>query len=184
MSTLLNSDGSNGVSLQELGDNGVILGAQNQAVIVSTVVDALNNPILGINLGLGSAVEPLLNAALDQVEILGQETPVSALVGILGDILGGSSLNLQGLQVTSIVDALVADLTPVLLANTLTLLQTTEIVTQLTEYAYDQSILSAGEAVDGANGGADVIGLIGDTTVTEVSHTVVSDAWIPCWVSD
>ncbi|KWT64832.1 hypothetical protein APV28_4973 [Comamonas testosteroni] len=171
LSTLLDSDGSGGVSLQELGDNGVILGAENETLIVDTVVNALNNSILGINLNLGSTVKPLLTAALDLVNTAGQETPVSALVGILGDVLSG--LPLLGLSVTQVVDSLVSTLATTLLTNTLTLLQTTTITTQLTEYAFVGTLPLEGNVINDADpAGNDTPGSVGATTVTEVTHTV------------
>ncbi|TID59154.1 beta strand repeat-containing protein, partial [Acinetobacter junii] len=177
LSRLLDSDGSGGVSLQELGDNGILLGAENQTLIVNTVVDALNNPILGIDLNLGSTVEPLLNTVLNLINTTGQETPVSELVGILGDILSDPLIlpiiGDTGLSVTDVLDSLVSTLATTLLANTLTLLQTTTITTQLTEYNVDpaNSTITGNNVITDADpAGNDVLGL-GTTAVTQVSYT-------------
>ncbi|WP_236765718.1 Ig-like domain-containing protein [Acinetobacter junii] len=177
LSRLLDSDGSGGVSLQELGDNGILLGAENQTLIVNTVVNALNNPILGIDLNLGSTVEPLLNTVLNLINTTGQETPVSELVGILGDILSDPLIlpiiGDTGLSVTGVLDSLVSTLATTLLANTLTLLQTTTITTQLTEYNVDpaNSTITGNNVISDADpAGNDVLG-IGITTVTKVSYT-------------
>ncbi|WP_204379459.1 beta strand repeat-containing protein, partial [Acinetobacter junii] len=177
LSRLLDSDGSGGVSLQELGDNGILLGAENQTLIVNTVVNALNNPILGIDLNLGSTVEPLINTVLNLINTTGQETPVSELVGILGDILSDPLIlpiiGDTGLSVTDVLDSLVSTLATTLLANTLTLLQTTTITTQLTEYNVDpaNSTITGNNVISDADpAGNDVLG-IGITTVTKVSYT-------------
>ncbi len=173
---LLDSDGSGGVSLQELGDSGVLLGAENEALIVDTVVNALNGGVLGLPLNLGDLVEPILTTALDLINTTGQETPVSALVGILGDVLSDPLLGLTDLQVSDLVDSLVSTLATTLLSNTLTLLQTTTITTQLTEYAFDNTALSGGNVISDADpAGDDTPGSVGATTVTQISHTVDGD---------
>uniref|UniRef100_UPI000D6909FC beta strand repeat-containing protein n=1 Tax=Acinetobacter baumannii TaxID=470 RepID=UPI000D6909FC len=167
LSRLLDSDGSGGVSLQELADSGVILGPENEQLVIDTVVSALNNPILGLDLGVGDLVGSLLTPILDGiVNTVGQETPVTALVAVLGDIL-------NGLGLTSVLDTVLSQVSQALLANTLTLLQTTTITTQLTEYNLDPATSSiTGNVIDDADpAGNDVLGNVGPTAVTEVSYT-------------
>ena len=55
LGTLLDADG-NGVSLSELGQGGVVLGADNQALVLNAVETTLNGELLpGIGLPLGTA---------------------------------------------------------------------------------------------------------------------------------
>lgn len=183
LTDLLDSNDDGGVSLTELGNSGVLLGPDNETLILDTVANALDGSVLGIPLGnLGSTiVEPLLQTALDAVNAAGQETPVSALVGILGDVLSNNAVTTVlaplGLDAGDLLNSVVSALADTLLSNTLSLLQSTAITTQYTGYAFENGELSGNVITDPA--GADNLGITGNATVTQVtwdSTTVGVDA--------
>ena len=181
---LLDSDGSGGVSLTELGDSGVVIGPDNEALILSTVGNALDGTVLGVPLGnLGSTiVVPLLQLVLDGiVNNVAQETPVSALVGLIGDVLSDNTVTTVlaplGLDLGALLDSVISTLSSTLLANTLSILQHTSITTQYTGNEFATGDVTGNVITDPA--GADHPGSVGSVTVTQVTWgttTVAVDA--------
>ena len=114
LTNLLDADGG-GVSLQDLGDAGVIIGANNQTVILTALSNALG-PVLG-----PLAVD-LLTPILGTLNGLGVDQLVNPIVNVLSAV-----------GFTGLADTIISDVAQALLSNTLTLLQTTTITTTLTE---------------------------------------------------
>ncbi|OBX29461.1 GA-like domain-containing protein [Acinetobacter gandensis] len=142
LTNLLDTDGG-GISLQELGDAGVLLGADNQQV----VLDAVNNA-----LGGGAIAALVTEVILPPVLTLVNGLPVDELVGALNDSLlsNTDAISLLGFSVTGLLDTIVDAAATALLSNTLTLLQETSITTQVTSttfenYSVDNNVLTNDE---------------------------------------
>ncbi|WP_411684057.1 GA-like domain-containing protein [Acinetobacter indicus] len=142
LTNLLDTDGG-GISLQELGDAGVLLGADNQQV----VLDAVNNA-----LGGGAIAALVTEVILPPVLTLVNGLPVDELVGALNDSLlsNADAISLLGFSVTGLLDTIVDAAATALLSNTLTLLQETSITTQVTStifenYSVDNNVLTNDE---------------------------------------
>ncbi|RSC21720.1 Ig-like domain-containing protein [Acinetobacter sp. FDAARGOS_515] len=114
LTNLLDADGG-GVSLQDLGDAGVIIGANNQTVILTALSNALGST-------LGPLAVNLLTPVLATLNGLGVDQLVNPIVSVLNTI-----------GFTGLADTIISDVAQALLSNTLTLLQTTTITTTLTE---------------------------------------------------
>jgi len=114
LTNLLDADGG-GVSLQDLGDAGVIIGANNQTVILTALSNALGST-------LGPLAVNLLTPVLATLNGLGVDQIVNPIVSVLNTI-----------GFTGLADTIISDVAQALLSNTLTLLQTTTITTTLTE---------------------------------------------------
>ena len=115
------------VELADLGDSGIVLGADNQEVVFTAIENALGTT-------LGSTVNFILGTALQTTDELG----VGELIGLLqGSIL------LEG-TIDPVLDA-VAE---ALLSNTLTLLETTSVTATLTEYSFSGSNETTGNVID------------------------------------
>uniref|UniRef100_UPI0013150541 GA-like domain-containing protein n=1 Tax=Acinetobacter indicus TaxID=756892 RepID=UPI0013150541 len=129
LTNLLDTDGG-GISLQELGDAGVLLGADNQQV----VLDAVNNA-----LGGGAIAALVTEVILPPVLTLVNGLPVDELVGALNDSLlsNADAISLLGFSVTGLLDTIVDAAATALLSNTLTLLQETSITTQVTSTTFE-----------------------------------------------
>ncbi|WP_445004089.1 BapA/Bap/LapF family large adhesin [Halomonas mongoliensis] len=155
---LLDTDGE-GVSLQELGDAGVVLGPDNQEVILDAVEDGLNDYLLaeGLDLGLGSGVRALLEPLLGTVDGLG----VGEVVGVLSDVL-----NTLGLSAA--LDTVVDTLAETLLSNTLTAFQFTDITTSLTEYSFAANQPVEGNVITGEGEGNEADQLVPGSEVSQV----------------
>ncbi len=149
LGTLLDSNGD-GISLQELGEGGVVLGPDNQGLVLNAVEDALNDGIL--NLQLGTIVKNILEPVLDLTTTLG----VGELVGILSNALNALGLSAQ---LDNVLDA-VAE---ALLSNTLSLLQSTDVTATLTELSFDATA-TTGNVIDPAGDGPGT-GEAGEDTV-------------------
>ncbi|RYD70130.1 MAG: hypothetical protein EOP84_27205, partial [Verrucomicrobiaceae bacterium] len=155
LSGLLDTDG-NGISLQELDGSGLVLGADNEDIILDAVENALNDPLLGLDLNIGTVVRGLLDPLLPPLYGL----PVSEVVSIISDVLDNPLVNLPGLLDT-VVDAVADNL----LSNTLTLLQTTTITTQFTEFDFiNEDVIGNVIAGDGG-AGADDLSTVGGEVV-------------------
>uniref|UniRef100_UPI00125F1C58 Ig-like domain-containing protein n=1 Tax=Acinetobacter guerrae TaxID=1843371 RepID=UPI00125F1C58 len=129
LTQILNSDQSEGISLTDLANNGILLGPNNEKVVLDAVETSLNGTLLipGLNIGLGTFVrgnvlEPLLSILNSTSQGLG-----------VTDILNELQQPLENLGLTSYIDTIVSTLAEALLTNTLNLLQTTTISTTLTE---------------------------------------------------
>ncbi len=158
---LLDNNNSNDIDLDELGTAGVVLGPENQDVVLNTVETTLNGGILGIPLGtVGTQVRGILETVLDTTTVIGAGDLVGALTGPLTD------LGLLGF-----LDDIAAVLADVLLSNTLTVLQDTDITTTLTEYTYTGDLVAQGNLIDG-----DLSGVGADTILDGAQVTLVTNA--------
>ena len=156
-----NSDGS--ITLTELGDGGVVLGEENQEVVLTAVEDALNGTNASIlnGLGLGTVVRNLvLEPALSTADTIGAGDLVSTIT---------TGLNLLGLG--ALADTVLDAVAAALLSNTLTLLQSTDITSTLTEYAFEGSTTTSGNVIDAANTGDVADSIAEGGVVTQVTHT-------------
>ncbi len=128
------------LTLQELGDDGAVLGADNQQAVLDAVHAALAN---GGDDSLADTVTGLLGIVLNGTNAVG----VGELVNAVSDIplISGS----EGL-----LDTVLDAISGAVLNNTLILLQTTDLTTQLTEYQYDNTELT-GNVVTDAEGADD-----------------------------
>ncbi|MGP9558663.1 Ig-like domain-containing protein, partial [Psychrobacter sp. AOP7-A1-24] len=157
------------ITLAELGEAGVVLGAENQTAVLDVVETALNDPILGLDLGLGTLVRVPLEIILDGTEDIG----VGDLVGI---ITGNAVIN--GL-LDGVVDPLLDAIADALLSNTLTLLETTNITATLAEFDYADGAQVTGNVIDPDAGieGEDGEDTVTSTTVlTAISSDNVSES--------
>ncbi|MFC0202820.1 BapA/Bap/LapF family large adhesin [Novosphingobium soli] len=156
---LLDTNGD-GITLAELGDAGVVLGPDNQTLVLDTVEDALGGGVLG------STVRDLLETALDLSTDLG----AGDLVDILSDIL-------ETVGATELLDTVVDAVADNLLSNTLTVLQSTSITATVTEYDFANETLTGNVIGGGADAGADDVG--GGATVTQVTNAEGTVVTVP-----
>uniref|UniRef100_UPI002638E410 BapA/Bap/LapF family large adhesin n=1 Tax=uncultured Halomonas sp. TaxID=173971 RepID=UPI002638E410 len=160
LENLLVSDPEDGgLVLEELGDAGVVLGPENQELILDAVEDGLNEYLLaeGLDLGLGSGVRALLEPLLGTVDGLG----VGEVVGVLSDVL-----NTLGLSAA--LDTVVDTLAETLLSNTLTAFQFTDITTTLTEYSFAANQPVEGNVITGEGEGNEADQLVPGSEVSQV----------------
>ncbi|MBJ2127636.1 Ig-like domain repeat protein [Alteromonas sp. IB21] len=158
---LLDNDNSNDVDLDELGTAGVVLGPDNQAVVLDTIETTLNTGVLGIPLGtVGTQVRGVLETLLDTTTVIGAGQLVNLLTAPL-DAIG----------LTGFLDDILSVIADALLSNTLTLLQDTDITTTLTEYTYTGDLVAQGNLIDG-----DISGVGADTILDGAQVTVVTNS--------
>ncbi|QDG37652.1 Ig-like domain repeat protein [Alteromonas mediterranea] len=158
---LLDNDNSNDVNLQELGSAGVVLGPDNQAVVLDTIETTLNTGVLGIPIGtVGTQVRGVLEVLLDITTVIGAGQLVNLLTAPL-DAIG----------LTGFLDDILSVIADALLSNTLTLLQDTDITTTLTEYTYTGDLVAQGNLIDG-----DISGVGADTILDGAQVTLVTNA--------
>ncbi|WP_231125143.1 beta strand repeat-containing protein [Alteromonas mediterranea] len=158
---LLDNDNSNDVNLQELGSAGVVLGPDNQAVVLDTIETTLNTGVLGIPIGtVGTQVRGVLEVLLDTTTVIGAGQLVNLLTAPL-DAIG----------LTDFLDDILSVIADALLSNTLTLLQDTDITTTLTEYTYTGDLVAQGNLIDG-----DISGVGADTILDGAQVTLVTNA--------
>ena len=158
---LLDNDNSNDVNLQELGSAGVVLGPDNQAVVLDTIETTLNTGVLGIPIGtVGTQVRGVLEVLLDTTTVIGAGQLVNLLTAPL-DAIG----------LTGFLDDILSVIADALLSNTLTLLQDTDITTTLTEYTYTGDLVAQGNLIDG-----DISGVGADTILDGAQVTLVTNA--------
>ncbi|NDW21292.1 BapA/Bap/LapF family large adhesin [Alteromonas hispanica] len=163
LESLLDQDGDGSITLTELGNGGVVLGEENQEVVLTAVEDALNGTNASVlnGLGLGTVVRNLiLEPALSTADTIGAGDLVSTIT---------NGLNLLGLG--TLVDAALDAVAAALLSNTLTLLQSTDITSTLTEYAFEGSTTTSGNVIDAANTGDVADSIAEGGVVTQVTHT-------------
>ena len=166
---LLDGDGNGDISLTELGNAGVVLGPDNQAVVLDTVETTLNDAILGIPLlEVGTLVRGVLEGLLDTTTTIGAGQLVNLLTGPL-DALG----------LTSVLDEILSVVADVLLSNTLTLLQDTDITTTVTEYSYSGETIAQGNLVVGAADGTGADVSIDGAKVTLVTNSAGESINVP-----
>ncbi|CAB9493000.1 BapA/Bap/LapF family large adhesin [Alteromonas macleodii] len=158
---LLDNDNSNDVNLQELGSAGVVLGPDNQAVVLDTIETTLNTGVLGIPIGtVGTQVRGVLETLLEATTVIGAGQLVNLLTAPL-DAIG----------LTGFLDDILSVIADALLSNTLTLLQDTDITTTLTEYTYTGDLVAQGNLIDG-----DISGVGADTILNGAQVTLVTNA--------
>ncbi|VEL96022.1 Ig-like protein group 3 [Alteromonas sp. 76-1] len=158
---LLDNDNSNDVDLDELGTAGVVLGPDNQAVVLDTIETTLNTGVLGIPLGtVGTQVRGVLETLLDATTVIGAGQLVNLLTAPL-DAIG----------LTGFLDDILSVVADALLSNTLTLLQDTDITTTLTEYTYTGDLVAQGNLING-----DLSGVGADTILDGAQVTLVTNA--------
>ncbi|UUS64497.1 Ig-like domain-containing protein [Acinetobacter sp. YH12068_T] len=145
LTNLLDTDGG-GVSLQELGDAGVLLGADNQQVILDAVSNAL---------GGGAIATLVTDIILPPVLALVNGLPVDELVGALNESLlsNANAISILGFSVTGLLDTIVDAAATALLSNTLTLLQKTDIKTEVTSITFENDTVSD-NVLDNDNNGS------------------------------
>ncbi|PUR02003.1 hypothetical protein DCL20_02815 [Acinetobacter schindleri] len=131
LTNLLDTDGG-GISLQELGDAGVLLGAGNQEIILEAVNNAL---------GGGAIAGLVTNIVLPPVLQLVNGLPADELVGALNESLlsNANAISLLGFSVTGLLNTIIDATATALLSNTLTLLQQTTITTQVTSTTFENN---------------------------------------------
>ncbi len=118
LSNLLDAN-KDGISLTELGQAGVILGPENQEIVLQTLSDALGGVLGPIAIGILKPVLTVLNGL-----------PIDE---ILNPIV--NALNRVG--VTDLLDDVLSLVAKAVLNNTLTLLQQTTITTQISEFNFE-----------------------------------------------
>jgi VCBS repeat-containing protein len=143
-----------GLNLQELGDNGVILGQDNQDLVLDAVDTALGGN------ALSGAVRGILELTLKGLSGLG----VDKLIDVVSD-----TLTVLGLG--SLVETVLAAVAKNLVSNTLTLLQSTEVTTTLTEYQFEGDLEFVGNVVTGEGDGNVSDGLAQGGVVTQVTNS-------------
>ncbi|WP_199775998.1 beta strand repeat-containing protein, partial [Pseudoalteromonas sp. T1lg10] len=162
LESLFDADGSGAISLTELGQGGVVLGEENQDVVLTAVENALNGSNSGIlgSLGLGTVVrELILEPVLGAVDALG-----------VGDLVATLTNGLNALGLTSLLDTVLDAVAEALLSNTLTLLQRTDVTSTLTEYAFEGSTSTSGNVIQGAANGDGSDSIAQGGVVTQVTH--------------
>jgi len=161
LGSLLDTDGD-GISLEELGQGGVVLGAENQELVLNAVETALNGVLFVdlLNLGLGTVVRNLLEPLLDTTTALG----AGEVVQVLSEALGNLGL-------TGFLDDVLGALTEALLSNTLTLIQDTSVTVTLTEHSFSDDGIVSGNVIDpdaGAEAEPGEDSIVPGTQVTQV----------------
>jgi len=169
LENLLDNDNSNDIDLDELGTAGVVLGPENQDVVLNTVETTLNGGILSIPLGtVGTQVRGILETILDTTTVIGA-----------GDLVGAITGPLTDLGLLGFLDDIAAVLADVLLSNTLTVLQDTDITTTLTEYTYTGETVAQGNLIDGDLGGVGADTILDGAQVTLVTNASGDSVVVP-----
>ncbi|EOX3950598.1 beta strand repeat-containing protein, partial [Vibrio alginolyticus] len=163
LANLFDTSGDNNVSLTELGSGGVVLGAENQEVLLDAIESALNGNVLGSagGLGVGSAVRTfILEPLLASADSIGA-----------GDLVDTLTTGLNAIGLASVVDEVLDIVADTLLSNTLTLLQRTDVTSTLTEYQFEGSTTVSGNVIQGGNAGEVADSLTNGGVVTQVTNS-------------
>ncbi|ELB1641457.1 Ig-like domain repeat protein [Vibrio alginolyticus] len=163
LANLFDTSGDNNVSLTELGAGGVVLGAENQEVLLDAIESALNGNVLGSagGLGVGSAVRTfILEPLLASADSIGA-----------GDLVDTLTTGLNAIGLASVVDEVLDIVADTLLSNTLTLLQRTDVTSTLTEYQFEGSTTVSGNVIQGGNAGEVADSLTNGGVVTQVTNS-------------
>ncbi|ANQ28615.1 hypothetical protein BA894_19575 [Vibrio natriegens] len=163
LANLFDTSGDSNISLTELGAGGVVLGAENQDVLLDAIESALNGSVLGSagGLGVGSAVRTfILEPLLATVDSIGA-----------GDLVDTLTTGLNAIGLTSVVDEVLDIVADTLLSNTLTLLQQTDVTSTLTEYQFEGSTTVSGNVIQGGSAGEVADTLASGGVVTQVTNS-------------
>ncbi|HHF3281141.1 TPA: Ig-like domain-containing protein, partial [Vibrio alginolyticus] len=163
LANLFDTSGDNNVSLTELGSGGVVLGAENQEVLLDAIESALNGNVLGSagGLGVGSAVRTfILEPLLASADSIGA-----------GDLVDTLTTGLNAIGLASVVDEVLDIVADTLLSNTLTLLQRTDVTSTLTEYQFEGSTTVSGNVIQGGNAGEVADSFTNGGVVTQVTNS-------------
>ncbi|WP_154204498.1 Ig-like domain-containing protein [Vibrio alginolyticus] len=163
LANLFDTSGDNNVSLTELGSGGVVLGTENQEVLLDAIESALNGNVLGSagGLGVGSAVRTfILEPLLASADSIGA-----------GDLVDTLTTGLNAIGLASVVDEVLDIVADTLLSNTLTLLQRTDVTSTLTEYQFEGSTTVSGNVIQGGNAGEVADSLTNGGVVTQVTNS-------------
>ncbi len=163
LGTLLDAN-NDGISLQELGQGGVVLGPENQALLLDAVETSLNGQVLS----LGTTVRGILEIALDTTTTIGA-----------GDLVAIISNSLNAIGLSAYLDNVLSTVAQTLLSNTLTLIQDTSATVVLTEHTFtDGGTPISGSVIDPDQ---DTTGEPGEDSVipgTQVTQVEFSDGTI------
>ncbi|WP_327436672.1 VCBS domain-containing protein, partial [Acinetobacter junii] len=134
----------NNLTLAQLGDQGILLGADNQDAVLDAVETALNGQVLTLGTLVRNVLEPLLTAANAAGETLAVTDIVAAIVQIplVGSLLGG-------------VDAVLDIIADALVDNLLTVLEFTNVTINGSETYYTTPELSGNVFADNGSGADD-----------------------------
>ncbi|ANQ21067.1 hypothetical protein BA893_05080 [Vibrio natriegens] len=163
LANLFDTSGDSNISLTELGAGGVVLGSENQDVLLDAIESALNGSVLGSagGLGVGSAVRTfILEPLLATVDSIGA-----------GDLVDTLTTGLNAIGLTSVVDEVLDIVADTLLSNTLTLLQQTDVTSTLTEYQFEGSTTVSGNVIQGGSAGEVADTLASGGVVTQVTNS-------------
>ena len=132
------------LTLAQLGDQGVLLGADNQDAVLDAVEDALNGQVSNLGTAVRNVLEPLLTAANAAGETLAVTDIVAAIVQIplVGSLLGG-------------VDAVLDLIADALVDNLLTVLEFTNVTINGSETYYTTPESSGNVFADNGSGADD-----------------------------
>ena len=160
LGNLFDQDGDGSITLAELGDGGVVLGEENQEVVLDAIETALNGEAgLGV-IPLGTLVrEIILEPILATADTIGA-----------GDLVDTINSGLTTLGVAQLADALIDDIAELLLNNTISLLEQTDVTTTLTEYQFEGSTTTSGNVIDAANSGDVADSIAEGGVVTQVTN--------------
>ncbi|MFX9499657.1 Ig-like domain-containing protein [Acinetobacter baumannii] len=144
------------LTLAQLGDQGILLGADNQDVVLDAVETALNGQVLNLGTLVRNVLEPLLNIANAAGETLAVTDIVAAIVKIplVGSLLGG-------------VDTVLDYIADALVDNLLSVLEFTNVTINGSETYYTTPQVS-GNVFDDNGSGADDRGNSDAALVTKV----------------
>ncbi|MGP9677632.1 beta strand repeat-containing protein, partial [Halomonas sp. AOP27-A1-41] len=153
-----------GLTLEELGEAGVVLGPENQAIVLDDVENALNGQSALLGTTVRGILEPILNTS----------TTIGA-----GELVGILTEPLDGLGLTQFLDDVIDALAEALLSNTLTAFQFTDITTTLTEYSFDGDLVATGNVITGDEQGAGEDAVIPGSAITLVTNSLGQSVEVP-----
>jgi len=132
------------LTLAQLGDQGILLGADNQDAVLDAVETALNGQVLTLGTLVRNVLEPLLNIANAAGETLSVTDIVAAIVQIplVGSLVGG-------------VDTILDYIADALVDNLISVLEFTNVTINGSETYYTTPELSGNVFADNGSGADD-----------------------------